>query len=120
MTTKEVADRLVSLCRKGEFEEATKELYGHNCVSIEPSGGPWPERVEGIEAIGKKGETFESMVEAMHGVEIESPIVAGNHFSIKMAMDITYKGQPRAKNEEICLYEVADGKIVQEQFFYKQ
>jgi len=28
------------------------------------------------------------------------------------------KGQPREKSEEICLYEVKDGKIVREQFFY--
>ena len=37
-TTQEVADRLVTLCRKGEFENAIKELYAPDVVSIEPEG----------------------------------------------------------------------------------
>ena len=40
MTTKQVADKLIAYCRQGKFEEATKELYGNNIVSIEPEGAP--------------------------------------------------------------------------------
>jgi hypothetical protein len=35
-----------------------------------------------------------------------------------MGMDVTMKGQDRAKMDEIVVYEVKDGKIVKEQFFY--
>jgi len=35
-----------------------------------------------------------------------------------MGMDCTYKGMGRQKMDEIALYEVKDGKIVKEQFFY--
>ena len=28
------------------------------------------------------------------------------------------KGQPRMQMDEMCLYQVRDGKIVREQFFY--
>jgi len=58
------------------------------------------------------------MVQEMHGIEIKGPIVAGSHFSIAMAMDITMKGAPRMKNEEVYIYEVTGGKITKEQFFY--
>ena len=32
--------------------------------------------------------------------------------------DATRKGMPRMKFEELCLYQVKDGKITKEQFFY--
>jgi len=81
-------------------------------------GFPGTERAEGMEAIAQKGENWNSMVEEFHGVEIDGPIVAGNHFSATMKMDITMKGQPRKIDEEICVFKVENGKIVQEQFFY--
>jgi hypothetical protein len=36
-------------------------------------------------------------------------------------MDVKFKGMPAAiKFEEICVYEVKEGKIVKEQFFYDE
>jgi hypothetical protein len=35
-----------------------------------------------------------------------------------MDMDVTYKGQGRSMMSEVCVYEVKDGKIVTETFFY--
>jgi hypothetical protein len=35
-----------------------------------------------------------------------------------MGMDETFKGMGRNKMDEIAVYEVRDGKIVKEQFFY--
>ena len=54
----------------------------------------------------------------MHGGYVGEPIVAGNHIAIAMGMDVTMKGAGRMKMDEIALYEVKDGKIVKEQFFY--
>ena len=120
MTTQEIANRLVELCRTGAWDKAFEELYSKDAVSIEMPGGPWPERCEGMEAIAAKGETWQGMVEEFHGVEVSDPLVAGEHFTCTMTMDITMKGMPRARNEEICVYTVKDGKIVTEQFFYSQ
>ena len=39
LTTQEVANRLVSLCREGKFVDAIQELYAPLVVSIEPDGG---------------------------------------------------------------------------------
>lgn len=117
MKTQEVANMLVGYCREGKFEEAMTELYGHNIVSIEPKGAP-VERIEGIEGVVEKSKQFAEMIEEYHGMEVSDPIVAENHFSCTMKMDVTYKGGERNSMEEICVYEVDNGKIVKEQFFY--
>jgi len=120
MTTQEIANKLVEYCKTGQWEKAQTELYSENAVSIEMEGAKdFPYKVEGREAIKQKGEHWNSMVEEFHGMEIDGPIVAGDHFSCTMKMDITMKGAPRMKSEEIALFKVADGKIVSEQFFYE-
>ena len=49
---------------------------------------------------------------------VSDPVVAGDFFSCSMMVDLTTKEQGRNKMEEICVYEVQDGKIVKEQFFH--
>ena len=71
-----------------------------------------------MEGIKAKGEAWNQMVEELHSLEIEGPIVAGDHFAATMKMDITMKGQPRGVMEEVAVFKIADGKIVEEQFFY--
>ena len=117
MNTKEVANKLVGYCRNGQFEEATKELYSNDIVSVEPEGAPARETV-GLTNVIAKGEHFNSMVEEFHGVEVSEPIVADNFFSVGMTIDVTYKGAARAKLDEVCIYQVKDGKVVREEFFY--
>lgn len=118
MTTQEVANKLVEHCRTGKFEEAYG-LFSPDAVSIEMEGAEgFPYKVEGMEAIQKKGEIWQGMVEEFHSMEVGDPIVAGDHFSCTMVMDVKLKGKERNKDEEIALYRVKDGKIVSEQFFY--
>jgi hypothetical protein len=38
--------------------------------------------------------------------------------SRNIPQEVTFKGKPRMKPEEICVFHAADGKIVSEQFFY--
>jgi hypothetical protein len=117
-TTQEVADRLVTLCRKGEFENAIKELYGPDVVSIEQEGGTGPARVQGFDAVLKKAEQFNNDLEAVHSSIISDPVVAGDHFAVSMDMDMTIKGRGRNRMAELAVYQVKDGKIVKDQFFY--
>lgn len=117
MSTKEIANRLVELCRTGQWEAAQKELYADNCVSIEPKGSP-AELVEGLDAIIKKGEQFNEMVEKFNSLEVSEPLVAENFFTITMNLDADFKGMGRVVMEEVCVYEVVNGKIVKEQFFF--
>ena len=117
MTTKEVATRLVELCRTGQYDKAYEELFADQAVSIEPAHSKQP-AAEGLNALIAKGEQFMHSVQEFHDGSVSDPIIAGNHFSCTMGMDITMKDGNRMKMDEICVYEVKDGKVVKEQFFY--
>ncbi|HEY5551781.1 MAG TPA: nuclear transport factor 2 family protein [Opitutaceae bacterium] len=117
MKTKEIAERLVALCRKGEWETAQKELFAADAVSVEPYETPeFPIETKGLDAIYEKGRKFGSMVEEMHSLSVSDPLVAPSSFASTMTMDITMKGQGRMQMAELCVYEVKDGKIVSERF----
>lgn len=118
MTTQDVANRFNELAQTGQWDKIQGELFADNAVSIEPANSPGLKTVEGIGAIRKKGEEFNQSVEEMHGGYSTEPVIAGNHFSLAMGMDVTMKGMGRMKMDEIAVYEVKDGKIVKEQFFY--
>jgi len=117
MTPTEVARRLVELCRQGAYETAQLELYAPDAVSLEPEGAP-TRNVKGRDAIIAKGRHFVESME-IHGGNVSDAVVAGPFFSLSMMLDLTPRGGgARFTMEEICLYEVRDGKIVREQFFY--
>lgn len=117
MTTQEVADRLVALCRENQNMQAVQELYATNVVSVEPKGAPM-ELVEGIDAVIGKTEHFFNMVQEFHAGYTTDPVVGGDHFSVAMGMDVTTKEGVRMRLDEIAVYEVKDGKVVREEFFY--
>jgi len=54
----------------------------------------------------------------VHAVKISEPVVMGNHFTITMENDVTFKERGRMEIQETCVYEVSNGKIVREQFFF--
>lgn len=117
MTTKEIAERLVTHCRETDYEAAQKELYADDAVSIEPYDTPeFAKETKGLVAIIEKGRKFASMVEQVHAHSVSDPVVAGSSFACTMQMDVTMKGQGRMNMTELCVYNVKDGKIVSEQF----
>ncbi|MFT3936777.1 MAG: nuclear transport factor 2 family protein [Chitinophagaceae bacterium] len=118
MTINEIANRLVALCRQGQYETAQKELYSNDAVSIEPEGSPGLQTVKGLDAIVAKGHQFQSMVEAVHSNVVSDAVVAGNFFAVAASLDVTLKGMGRVPMEEVAVYEVKDGKVVKEEFFY--
>jgi len=118
MTTQDIANRLYELCKAGQYEQAQQELYAEDAVSIEPVGAPGPQSVKGLEEIIKKGEEFRGSIEELHSASASGPIVAGNHFAITITLDATFKGMGRMTMDEVAVYEVKDGKVVKEQFFY--
>jgi ketosteroid isomerase-like protein len=118
MTTQEIANKLVDLCKKGEWETAQRELYADDVVSIEPyATEDFQKETKGLQAIIEKGRKFDSMVQEVHSLEVSEPLVATDSIAFKMTMDITMKGKGRMAMPELCVYEVKDGKIVSERFF---
>jgi len=117
MTIQEVAAKMVEHLQKGAFEAAQKELLAENANSIEPAGANMPS-VTGRDQIIGKGHQFQAMLEAVHGVKVEGPVVAGEYFSVALLMDVTMKGMGRINMDELIVYHVKDGKVVSEQYFY--
>lgn len=118
MTTQEIANRLVAMCRNGQTEEAKEELFAPDIISIEPVEGLLAKETRGMEGIRKKAQLFVSMVDDFYSDTISDPIVAGDYFSLSWTSDLKMKGQPRQINTELCVYKTRDGKIISEQFFY--
>jgi ketosteroid isomerase-like protein len=117
MTTQEVANRLVALCRIGQNDAAIVELYAQDAVSIEAANSP-DKITKGIDNIRKKGEVLRQTIKEYHGASISEPLVAGAFFSVQMAMEVTFTNGHRVNMQEVCVYKVKNGKIVEEQFFY--
>lgn len=118
MTVKEVADRLVELCRKGEFTEAVQELYAEDITSNEPKGSR-AEQTQGLEKVLAKTVEFGEQLIKVHSIEVSDPIVAEQFFSVGMYMNLDMKGAPaNMQMDEICVYHVIDGKISNEHFFH--
>ena len=117
MTTQEIAEQLVSLCRQGNFETAQKELYATDAINIEPYGtAAFAKETKGLSAIIEKGRKFAAMIEQVHSISVSDPLVAGSSFACAMQLDLTIKGHGRMSSDELCIYQVRDGKIISEQF----
>lgn len=117
MSTQAVAERFFELATEGKFEQILTELFHPDTESIEPENAPF-QSVKGLDNIIKKGQELRDVTEEMHGGYTNAPIVAGNFFACTMGMDVTIKGQGRMQMDEVAVYEVRDGKIMKEQFFY--
>ena len=118
MTTIEIANKLVEMCKQGKNREA-KSLYAEDAVSVEAFAPPGMDRVSrGLAAIRAKGEWWN----ANH--EIQSATVAGpwpldDKFIVGFKFEVTHKPSGRhITMEEMGLYSVQNGKIVREEYFY--
>lgn len=118
MNTQEVAKKWQEMCQKGQNIECINELYADNVVSKEMPGVPYGEIVSGKQNVLEKSKQWLEDVVEHHSGNISEPVVAGNHFTSKMDFDVTFKSRGRQQMEEVCVFEVLDGKIVTEQFFY--
>ena len=118
LTTQEVAARFDELAQQELWFEIQDEFFADNVKSIDPPNSPYMGYAEGKAAVRKKGEDFVKKITAFHGGTTSQPVIAGNHFAVSRDMEITVEGFGRIRINEIMLYEVKDGQIVLEQFFY--
>jgi len=117
MTTQEIADKLVAYCKAGDYKACYAELYSPQVQSLEPDGTI----CNGLEEMAVKGKEWNDNIEEFNSSSVGDAVVAGNFFSIPMSMNVKFKNAPAAVDfHEICVYQVKDGKVVKEQFFYDQ
>ena len=118
LTTQQVAARFNELAQQEKWFDIQDEFFADDVKSIDPPGSPYFGYAEGKLPVRKKGEDFVKKIEAVHRVFTSEPMVTGNHFTVVREKDLTVKGHGRIQINEIMLYEVKDGQIVLEQFFY--
>ena len=114
-----IANELVNLCRQGRNDDAIDRFYSRDIVSVESVGTPeMPIEIKGIDAVKKKNDWWTENNE-VHVVQVNGPFVGDDQFAVQYTFDTTFKptGQ-RTQMSEMALYQVKDGKIVYEQFFY--
>ena len=119
MTTQEVAAKLVELCSQGKAMEALETLYAENIVSVEAMAMPNGSReTTGIQGVIGKSQWWMSEHE-VHSASVEGPLVSPAHFCVRFNYDVTNKPSGRRMMmDELAVYQVKDGKIVREEFFY--
>ncbi len=119
MTSKEIGQRLVDLCKAGKNHEAITTLYSDDIVSVEAGGPPGqsPE-TRGLSACLAKSAAWAEVTE-IHSMKVEGPYPHGDRFAVIFEMDITRRPEnQRFTMKEVALYTVQHDKIVREEFFY--
>ena len=119
MSVADIANDLVAKYRQGQNLAAIDAHYSDDIVSIEATGTEqFPARQEGIEPIRGKNQWWIENHE-IHGGEVNGPYIGEDQFAVQFKFDVTPKmtGQ-RMQMTEMGLYNVKNGKIVQEEFFY--
>jgi ketosteroid isomerase-like protein len=118
--TAAVAEELVSYCRAGRNRDAINSLYSPDIVSVESMGSEtMPREMKGIDAILGKNQWWADNNE-VHSSVLDGPFVGEDKFAVYYNFDVTFKPTGKRNSmEEMALYEVKDGKIVREQFFYR-
>jgi ketosteroid isomerase-like protein len=116
MSINDIANDLVALCKAGKFDESGEKYWAEDVLSVE-AGGDMPES-RGKGAARAKGEWWAGAHD-VHSVDVEGPYINGDQFVVRFKMDMTVKesGQ-RMQMDEMGVYTIKDGKIVEERFFY--
>lgn len=117
-TIHEVAAVFNELAQQEKWFEIQDQLFADDVKSIDPENSPYFGYAAGKDNVRKKGEDFVKRIESFHGAHTTEPVIGGNHFAVGREMDITVQDFGRIQINEVMLYEVKEGKIVSEQFFY--
>jgi len=119
MTTQDVGERYVSLCKAGKFEECFDELFAEDAVSVEALAPPGGERTaSGLSAVREKSKQW-ARDHMVHQVEVSGPYPNQDRFAVRFLFDVTNKPSgKRMKMDEIGLFSVRNDKITREEFFY--
>jgi hypothetical protein len=119
MATKEIAKKLAAYCSKGDWQGAYNELFAEDAVNIEPVASVLSGiETKGLDKMKEKAKGYDSMVVKSYGYSVSEPLVAGNGIAFILTMDNEMEGHGRNTVSELCVYEVKDGKIIKEQFYY--
>ena len=116
MDTRELAADFASMIAAGKFDEAAAKHWSPDIATYEAMPGDMSE-THGIEQAQAK-QAWWNENHDVHGMTSEGPYVNGDTFMMVLGIDTTPKGGERMQMREVVQYKVADGKIVEERYFY--
>lgn len=119
MTTQTIASRLHELVTAGDYNTAYDELFSPDAVALEPQLAEMGlGEVKGVAAIKEKVAMLSANIAGLNSREMSQPIITSSHIAFTNIVDATMKDGSDFWLSEICLYQVADGKIISEEFIY--
>ncbi|SHI60296.1 SnoaL-like domain-containing protein [Aquimarina spongiae] len=118
MTTEAIAKELKTLLEEGKFEDIYNTLFHQEKVKhIEPQSLHFPELV-GVKAIKEKDTVMTGNIEEVTSLEIGDYVTSKNFIAIPYKISLTLKNGDERALDELIIYQVEEGKIILEQFFY--
>ncbi|HAA12136.1 MAG TPA: hypothetical protein DCE41_10730 [Cytophagales bacterium] len=117
MSLDTISKRLVALLKKKEFLIAQQELFAPSVISLEPDFHPNPQTA-GLTSVLQKEKEFLGAIMHWEAFDVSDPVLSKFHFCIRMYSKIVMQNDQRVEVDELIMYEVQNGKIVKEQFFY--
>ncbi|MEM1418094.1 MAG: nuclear transport factor 2 family protein [Myxococcota bacterium] len=120
MNANEIGKKVVDYVRAGRNLDCVMELYADGVISVEPVAmGEMGRITEGKAAVLAKNEGWASMHE-VHSGAVEGPFAHGDdRFALIFRFDVTNKPSGQRMNlEEVGVYQVKDGRIAREEYFY--
>lgn len=119
IATVEVAEEYLSLCRRGEFDEAMRRFFSADHVRIESRDMiELPAEIRGVEAIRESGRGFTEEND-IHGFDVQGPFVGESRFAARFSIDATFIPTGRRTTiRKLDLYTVHDGVIVCSEVYY--
>jgi len=117
MSIREIAEDVVAMARAGNLDGIGAKYWDEDVISFEAMDGPMAV-TDGREAVEGKSDWWNAAHD-VHSVEAHGPFVNGDQFAVRFVMDVTNKESgERITMDEVALYTVDDGRIVEERFFY--
>jgi hypothetical protein len=119
MSVADIANRMVAMCREGNFLGAIDRYYAEDVHSVEPSGTPHvPSDLVGIELVKAKNHWWIQNYE-VHHYQVAGPFIGDGQFAVHFTYDATCRATGRRSvMTEMALYTVQGNRIVREEFYY--
>ena len=119
MNATDIAKDFTAMLKNGHHQQAAAKYNSDAIVSYEAMEGPMAV-CKGKDEVNKKSEWWYANHE-VHSSTAAGPFVNGDQFVVHFAIDVTAKQSGQRMNiEEVGIYKIADGKIVEERFCYLQ
>jgi ketosteroid isomerase-like protein len=116
MDVRELAADYAALVAGGQMDAAAMKYWSDDLVTREAVPGEMAETHGKGHALEKAQAWYAN--HEIHGFRSEGPFVNGDSFLIVMDIDVTPKGGERMQMREVVGYRVADGKVVEERYYY--